>query len=126
MRSSKKLVRSSLAQAAQTMDEADFTRAVLAEATMKDFSMTNWLAAVSKWRQVSVLDSRTGYDLLNGTNVGEDKRLAIDITCMKQSLQEDGAARLVRWVCSDELISDDLTKLVGNSKLMEVMATGRG
>ena len=73
-----------------------------------------------------MLDSRTGYDLLNGTNVGEDKRLAIDITCMKQSLQEDGAARLVRWVCSDELISDDLTKLVGNSKLMEVMATGRG
>ena len=65
---------------------------------MKDFSMTNWLAAVSKWRQVSVLDFHTGYDLLNGANVGEDKRLAIDITCMKLSLQEDGAARLVRWV----------------------------
>ena len=49
-------------------------------------------------RSAAALDSRTGYDLLNGTSLGEDKRLAIDVASMRQALQEDGAARAVRWV----------------------------
>lgn len=43
----KRIVRSSLAaevsQAAETMDQADFLRAVLAEATVSDFSLRQWL-----------------------------------------------------------------------------------
>ena len=123
----KRVVRSSLAaeisQAALAMEEGDFCRALLAEMTQKTFSLSSWLPSVAMWQLVLVLDSRTGYDLLNGTALGEDKRLAIDIAAMKQALQEDGAGRLVRWVPGEELIADDLTKLTGNGKLMQVLAT---
>ena len=68
-------------------------------------------------------DSRTGYDLLNGTALGEDKRLAIDIAALKQSLSEDAGGRLIRWVPGEELIADDLTKLCGNQKLMNALMT---
>ena len=64
------------------------------------------------------------YDLLNGTALGEDKRLAIDIAAMKQALAEDGGERLIRWVPGEELLSDDLTKLMDNQKLMTAMSSG--
>ena len=122
----KRVVRSSLAaeisQAADTMEQADFVRAVLAEATKEDFSLNCWLGYVSQWRLLSVLDSRTGYDLLMGANHGEDKRLAIDIAAMKQALFEDGGSRMVRWVPGHEHVADDLTKLIGNGRLAEVLS----
>eukprot|EP00913_Durusdinium_trenchii_P032182 g30134.t1 len=124
----KRVVRSSLAaevsQAATAMEEADFLRALMAEALEKGFSFKHWLSSVSKWRQVAVMDSKTGYDLLNGTSLGEDKRLAIDVASMRQALQEDGGSRLVRWVPGEEILADDLTKLVGNNKLVKVMENG--
>lgn len=86
----KRIVRSSLAaevsQAAETMDQADFLRAVLAEATVSDFSLRQWLIHCAQWGLVPVLDSRTGYDLLIGANHGDDGRLAIDVASMKGSL----------------------------------------
>ena len=69
------------------------------------------------------MDSKTGYDLLNGESIGEDKRLAIDVASMRQALREDGAARLVKWVPGEEILADDLTKLLGNGKLMEIMSS---
>ena len=123
----KRVVRSSLAaeisQAANALEEADFTRALLAEVLKPDFSLANWLAVAAMWKLVLVLDSRTGYDLLNGTALGEDKRLAIDIAALKQSLAEDAGGRLIRWVPGEELIADDLTKLCGNQKLMNALMT---
>ena len=125
----KRVVRSSLAaeisQAAHALEEGDFIRALLAEMIYEGFSLKMWLTHVARWKLVLVLDSRTGYDLLNGTGLGEDKRLAIDIAAMRQSLHEDGAARLVRWVPGEEIIADDLTKLCGNQKLMTVLSTSR-
>ena len=124
----KRVVRSSLAaeisQAATTLEETDFVRAVLAEAMYKDFALQNWLSYVARWRQILVMDSRTGYDLLNGASLGEDRRLAIDIAAMKQALQEDGGSRLIRWVPGEELPADDLTKLRGNHRLLQVMKMG--
>ena len=122
----KRIVRSSLAaevsQAAETMDQADFLRAALAEAAVSDLSLKQWLIHCAQWRLISVLDSRTGYDLLNGANRGDDRRLAIDVASMKESLHENGAARMVRWVPGNEQVADGLTKLIGNNKLSEVLA----
>ncbi|CAK9117104.1 unnamed protein product [Durusdinium trenchii] len=124
----KRVVRSSLAaevsQAAVAMEEADFLRALMAEALEKNFSLKNWLQSVARWRQVAVMDSKTGYDLLNGTSLGEDKRLAIDVASMRQALHEDGGSRMVRWVPGEEILADDLTKLVGNQKLVTAMEDG--
>eukprot|EP00435_Cladocopium_sp_Y103_P020643 s919_g5.t1 len=125
----KRVVRSSLAaeisQAANAMEEADFVRPMTAEMTQMDFKLSQWLPAASQWKLILVMDSRTGYDLLNGTALGEDKRLAIDIAAMKQSLAEDGGERIIRWVPGEEMLSDDLTKLVGNQKLMQAMSSAR-
>ena len=59
----KRIVRSSLgaevSQAAETMDQADFPHAVLAEATVSDSSLKQWLIHCAQWRLISVLDSRT-------------------------------------------------------------------
>ena len=57
-----------------------------------------------------------------GANHGEDKRLAIDIAAMKQALFEDGGSRMVRWVPGHEHVADDLTKLIGNGRLAEVLS----
>jgi hypothetical protein len=86
-----------VSQAAETMDQADFLRAVLAEATASDFSLRQWLIHCAQWP----LHSRTGYDLLNGANHGDDRRLAIksiNVASMKESLHENGATRMIRWV----------------------------
>lgn len=125
----KRVVRSSLAaeisQAAHTLEEMDFLRAFTAELTKKDFTLRHWMSFAADWKIYLVLDSKTGYDLLNGTALGEDKRLAIDIAAMRQALQEDCAARLVRWVPGNELIADDLTKLSGNQRLMMALTSCR-
>ena len=70
------------------------------------------------------MDFKTGYDLLNGTSLAEDKRMAIDVASMRQALHEDGGSRMVRWVPGEEILADDLTKLVGNQKLVAVMEDG--
>lgn len=60
----KRVVRSSLAaeisQAAEALDQADFLRAVMAEALYVAFDIDQWLTHVAHWRLVTVLDSRTG------------------------------------------------------------------
>ena len=122
----KRVVRSSLAaeisQAAEALDQADFLRAVMAEALYVGFDIDQWLLHVAHWRLITVLDSRTGYDLLNGSGHGEDRRLAIDIAAMKQALFEDGGNRLVRWVPGNDHVADDLTKLIGNGRLMKAVS----
>ena len=128
----RRVVRSPLAaeisQAANTLEESDFLRAMMAEATQCDFQLTNWVASVSQWRQLVVLDSRTGYEAAecDGSALGEDKRLAIDIAAMKEALFEDQASRGIRWVPGEELLADDLTKLRGNGKLATVLRPESG
>lgn len=63
-----------VSNAATVMEEADFMRALLAEAIHQDFQLKSWINVVSKWKQILAMDSRTGYDLLNGQTLGEDKR----------------------------------------------------
>ena len=78
----KRVVRSSLAaeisQAAETLDQCEYVRAMLAEIWDANFVLQQWRWSASRWPEVLVLDSKTGYDVLNSINNGEDKRLAID------------------------------------------------
>eukprot|EP00435_Cladocopium_sp_Y103_P070476 s2526_g35.t1 len=92
----KRVVRPSLAaeisQGGSAVEEADFVRALLAEATRPDFSLFNWLPAAASWKLIP-------------------------------APAEDGGSRLIRWVPGEELLADDLTKLVGNRKLMLAMSS---
>lgn len=121
----KRVVKSSLAaeisQAAEALDDGDFLRAVVAAATSEAFALKEWMATVSRWKLVLVLDTKTGYDLLQGANHGEDRRLAIDVAAMKESLHMAESSRLVRWVPGPFQAADDLTKLMGNGILMKLL-----
>ena len=121
----KRVVKSSLAaeisQAAEALDDGDFLRAVVASATSENFVLKEWMATVARWKLVLVLDTKTGYDLLQGANHGEDKRLAIDVAAMKEAIHETGSNRLVRWIPGPFQAADDLTKLVGNGVLMKLL-----
>ena len=60
----KRVVKSSLAaeisQAAEALDDGDFLRAVVAAATSEAFALKEWMATVSRWKLVLVLDTKTG------------------------------------------------------------------
>lgn len=70
-----------ISQAAEALDQADFLRAVMAEALYVGFNIDQWLMHVAHWRLTTVLDSRAGHEL-NGAGYGEDRRLAIDVAAM--------------------------------------------
>ena len=98
----KRVVRSSLAaeisQAAETLDQCEYVRAMMAEIWDANFTLQQWRWSASQWPEVLVLDSKTGYDILNNINNGEDKRLAIDIAILKETLYEPESNRWIRWV----------------------------
>ncbi|CAE7425559.1 psaC, partial [Symbiodinium necroappetens] len=124
----KRVVRSSLAaeisQAAETLEQCDFVRAMMAEIVDVKFTLGQWLWSASRWREILVLDSKTGYDVLNSISHGEDKRLAIDIAILKESLYEPHSNRWVRWVPGMTMPSDGLTKEYGNPMRDAVMQGG--
>ena len=114
----KRVVRSSLAaevsQAAETMEQADYVRAMFAEMVDPEFALAEWRWSAGKWKEVLVLDSKTGYDVLNGISNGEDKRLAIDVAILKEALYEPGSNKWLRWVSGLTIPADGLTKEYGN------------
>ena len=115
----KRVVRSSLAaevsQAAETMEQTDYVRAMFAEMVDPEFSLSEWRWSAGKWREILVLDSKTGYDVLNGISNGEDKRLAIDVAILKEALYEPGSNKWLRWVPGLTIPADGLTKEYGNA-----------
>ncbi|CAE7326527.1 psaC [Symbiodinium sp. CCMP2456] len=124
----KRVVRSSLAaeisQAAETLEQCDYIRTVMAEILDPNFQLAQWRWSAGQWKQVLVLDSKTGYDILNSISHGEDKRLAIDIAILKESLYEPMANRWVRWVPGLTMPSDGLTKEAGNPMRDIIMRGG--
>ena len=124
----KRVVRSSLAaevsQAAETLEQCDFVRAMMAEALDPGFVLSSWLWSAGRWREILVMDSKTGYDVLNSISHGEDKRLAIDIAILKESLYEPQSNRWIRWVPGLCMPSDGLTKEYGNGVRDQVMRGG--
>ena len=124
----KRVVRSSLAaeisQAAETLDQCEYVRAMLAEIWDNQFVLSEWRWSASKWPEVLVLDTKTGYDVLNGINNGEDKRLAIDVAILKEALYEPNGNRWIRWAPGLTMPSDGLTKEYGNPVRDQVMRGG--
>ena len=124
----KRVVRSSLAaevsQAAETMEQTDYVRAMFAEMVDPEFSLPEWRWSAGKWREILVLDSKTGYDVLNGISNGEDKRLAIDVAILKEALYESGSNKWLRWVPGLTIPADGLTKEYGNAMRDLVMRGG--
>ena len=124
----KRVVRSSLAaeisQAAETMEQCDYVRAMLAEVWDPSFSLPAWRWSAGRWKEILVLDSKTGYDMLKNINNGEDKRLAIDVAILKESIREPDNIKWVRWVPGLTIPTDGLTKEYGN-RMRDAVMLGR-
>ena len=124
----KRVVRSSLAaevsQAAEALDQCEFVRAMMGEILDHQFSLPAWQWSANQWKEILVLDSKTGYDVLNSINNGEDRRLAIDIAILKEALYEPETNRWVRWVPGMTMPADGLTKDPGNPMRDQVLRGG--
>ncbi|CAE7216981.1 psaC [Symbiodinium sp. CCMP2592] len=110
--------------AAETMDQCDFVRAMMGEILDHQFSLPAWQWSANLWKEILVLDSKTGYDVLSSINNSEDRRLAIDVAILKEALYEPEMNRWVRWVPGMTIPADGLTKDPGNPMRDRVLKGG--
>ena len=124
----KRVVRASMgaeiSNGTATYEPGDYVRAAQAEMTCPDFELKKWRRFASKRQQILVIDAKYGYDSLNSDLTPTDKRTAIDIAVLRQSLMDPEYNSLVRWVPGREMLSDGLTKTAGNGVLERVMQSG--
>jgi hypothetical protein len=124
----KRVVRSSMACEAGAvcvgMDHGDFLRAVLLELRRPSPSLRNWRLGVSDIPLYVVMDATTVFDALEGAGVASDRRVAIGIATLRESIL-DGTGAMARWLPGKMNPSDELTKLISNGLLSEVCVSGR-
>ena len=70
-----------------------------------------------------VTDAKAVFDALGGSGLVGDRRVAIAIATLRESLLE-GTGMIARWLPGRINPSDELTKLVSNGLLTAVCASG--
>ena len=120
-------------------EEGDRLRAIIADARgMLDG--TSWEAtAASSMRQIWITDCKSVFDSLTKSKMSKmaDKRLGFEIAAMKQSVWRvpgqavgdpllcdvipQNATDVVKWVDTDVMLADPLTKAMDASKLMDAL-----
>ena len=70
-----------------------------------------------------VVDAKCGFDSLNGLSPPQDRRVAIDVAALKETLSEPETQATARWLPGPQHVADALTKRFGNAILKEVMET---
>ncbi|CAL1158242.1 unnamed protein product, partial [Cladocopium goreaui] len=71
-----------------------------------------------------VIDSKTGFDVLNNETQTSDRKIQIDLAVLKQALMEEDINAFVRWVPGHHLIADAMTKWYSNNELERALAEG--
>eukprot|EP00435_Cladocopium_sp_Y103_P029371 s1599_g7.t1 len=112
-------VGSTLAAESQSMVNAtgtlEWTALLLAEALDGPFDVRNFETMLKRRPPVVVTDCKSLFDHLisvsSPTSV-EDRRTSIDVVILRQSLQRLAAS--IRWVPTDRMIADSLTKDAGD------------
>ena len=86
----------------------------------KDSSTAKWMGA-----SAVVVDAKALYDALcrKSFNSQQDKRTAIEILCTQQEIERIGTT--LRWVSSERMIADGLTKVATRMQLAELLRTRR-
>ena len=106
------------------LDQCEYVRAMMAEIWDPQFTLQFWRWSTSRWSEILVLDSKTGYGALNSISNGEDKQLAVDVAMIKEAIFEEDSNRWVRWVAGLTIPADGLTKEYGNPVRDKVMKRG--
>jgi hypothetical protein len=108
----------------ESTEQADVFRAHVAEARDPNFQLRAWQQHVSQVGLVAVTDCKSLYDHLNkqGSAPPDDKRLSLDMQVLRD-MMENGGLR-VRWVATQQMIADPLTKASPGNYLSHVLRTG--
>ena len=113
--SCKRVVRSSSAveAAAASLDyeHAEFLRAILCEVRDVGFVMRRWFEHVKQCPILLILDAKVAYDCLSSEELPQDRRTALDIRALRESLADPEASSFCRWIPGPQQASDCLTKL---------------
>ena len=140
-----RIVNSTLAAETQSLakglQELAWSITVYNELGDPNFELKEWEAAAKKRRLKAIakedidetlmkglclVDAKSLYDHLVKSTVGstEDRRTAIEMQLVRQSMQETGTG--IRWVNHEKMLVDCLTKRSGNKDpLYRFLATGR-
>lgn len=70
-----------------------------------------------------VLDAKTAFDTLKSDSLPQDRRTALDLLALKESLLDDTSNSFCRWVPGPQQLADGLTKEKGNKMLSEFFMT---
>ena len=101
-------------------------RVLILESRGLSLSARDWQKEVSQLPFICVTDSKSLYDVvkkcINPASQCEDKRSCIDVSLVKQEIQDLGGT--IRWVDGRTMLADTLTKDVRAEYLRHVLRTG--
>ena len=127
--SCKRVVRSSAAieaaAASLGYEHAEFLRAVLCEVRDPSFVMRRWFDHICQCPILLILDAKVAYDCLTSEELPQDRRTALDIRALRESLADPSTASFCRWIPGQQQASDSLTKFKGNNVLLAILASGQ-
>ncbi len=73
---------------------------------------------------VAVLDAKCAFDSMQCELLPTDRRTAIDIAVLKESLHDEEVKGFLRWVPGPQMICDALTKPHPNQAMTDAMEKG--
>ena len=127
--SCKRIVRSSMAieasAASMGYEHGEYVRALFGEIICEDFQVRKWGHFVRRWELLLVLDARTAHDTLQTESLPQDRRTALDLLAIKESLLDESNRSLCRWVPGPQQISDGLTKEKDNKMLLSFLENNK-
>ena len=108
----------------EATEQADVFRAHVAEARCRQLSLRKWQEHVKQVELIAVTDCKFLYDHLNkqGSSPPDDKRLALDMQVLRDMMENSSMS--VRWVATQQMIADPLTKGGPGNYLAHVLRTG--
>ena len=119
------VLRVEAAAASLGYEHAEFLRAILCEVRDASFVMRRWFDHVKQCQILLILDAKVAYDCLSSEELPQDRRTALDIRALRESLADPNASSFCRWIPGPQQASDCLTKLRGNNVLQTIMQSGQ-
>ena len=97
----KRVVRSSsaveAAAASLGYEHAEFLRAILCEVRDPSFVMKRWLEHVKPCPILLVIDAKVAYDCLSSEELNQDRRTALDVRALRESLANPDSTSFCSW-----------------------------
>eukprot|EP00969_Alexandrium_andersonii_P279491 12354416-Alexandrium_andersonii.AAC.1 len=85
------------AAAALAAEYLDFARVAVAELVRPAFPMRAWRREAAFWNGYLAIDAKTVFDALEHDTLVSDRRAALDLCALKETVRDPASASFVRW-----------------------------